>query len=462
MKIPSNKIASMVASAIAVLILAAVPETAYSQQSLPPDKVWTLEDCINYALEENISLKKSRLEVETSQLELKQSKAAMYPSVSFSTTQGLTNRPYQETSSTITGSEILQTEGNTSYMGSYGLNAQWSIFDGLRLRNTVRQNELSGRLAELNVDISQNSILESIAQVYVQILYASEAVDVARLTYETSIAECERGKELFEAGSISKADYAQLQAQQSSDRYQLVSSEATLADYKLQLKQLLEIQGDYEMKLFLPEISDESVLVPLPEKSYLYQAALGIRPEIESGNLNIESSEIGEKISKAGFYPSLSLTAGIGTNHTSGSDLSFTDQLQRGWNNSIGLTLSIPIFSNLQNKTALRKAEIQTQTAQLDLIESQKDLYKTIEGFWQDANSAQKQYMAAKEQLNSARVSYELVSEQFDLGMKNTVELLTEKNNFLMANMQMLQAKYMAVMNIQLLNFYSGKEITIL
>lgn len=462
MKIPSNKIASMAASAIAALILAAVPETAYSQQSLPPDKVWTLEDCINYALEENISLKKSRLEVETSQLELKQSKAAMYPSVSFSTTQGLTNRPYQETSSTITGSEILQTEGNTSYMGSYGLNAQWSIFDGLRLRNTVRQNELSGRLAELNVDISQNSILESIAQVYVQILYASEAVDVARLTYETSIAECERGKELFEAGSISKADYAQLQAQQSSDRYQLVSSEATLADYKLQLKQLLEIQGDYEMKLFLPEISDESVLVPLPEKSYLYQAALGIRPEIESGNLNIESSEIGEKISKAGFYPSLSLTAGIGTNHTSGSDLSFTDQIQRGWNNSIGLTLSIPIFSNLQNKTALRKAEIQTQTAQLDLIESQKDLYKTIEGFWQDANSAQKQYMAAKEQLNSARVSYELVSEQFDLGMKNTVELLTEKNNFLMANMQMLQAKYMAVMNIQLLNFYSGKEITIL
>lgn len=462
MKIPSNKIASMVASAIAVLILAAVPETAYSQQSLPPDKVWTLEDCINYALEENISLKKSRLEVETSQLELKQSKAAMYPSVSFSITQGLTNRPYQETSSTITGSEILQTEGNTSYMGSYGLNAQWSIFDGLRLRNTVRQNELSGRLAELNVDISQNSILESVAQVYVQILYASEAVDVARLTYETSIAECERGKELFEAGSISKADYAQLQAQQSSDRYQLVSSEATLADYKLQLKQLLEIQGDYEMRLFLPEISDESVLVPLPEKSYLYQAALGIRPEIESGNLNIESSEIGEKISKAGFYPSLSLTAGIGTNHTSGSDLSFTDQIQRGWNNSIGLTLSIPIFSNLQNKTALRKAEIQTQTAQLDLIESQKDLYKTIEGFWQDANSAQKQYMAAKEQLNSARVSYELVSEQFNLGMKNTVELLTEKNNFLMANMQMLQAKYMAVMNIQLLNFYSGKEITIL
>lgn len=114
----------MAASAIAALILAAVPETAYSQQSLPPDKVWTLEDCINYALEENISLKKSRLEVETSQLELKQSKAAMYPSVSFSTTQGLTNRPYQETSSTITGSEILQTEGNTSYMGSYGLNAQ--------------------------------------------------------------------------------------------------------------------------------------------------------------------------------------------------------------------------------------------------------------------------------------------------------------------------------------------------
>ena len=287
-------------------------------------------------------------------------------------------------------------------------------------------------------------------------------MDVARLTLETSEAECTRGKELLGAGSISQADYAQLEAQRSSDRYQLVSSEATLADYKLQLKQLLEIQGDYEMNLFLPEISDESVLVPLPDKSSLYEAALGVRPEIESGNLNIESSELGEKISKAGYYPSLSLSAGIGTNHTSGSDMSFTEQVKRGWFNSVGLTLSIPIFSNLQNKTAVRKAEIQTQTARLELIESQKDLYKTIEGFWQDANSAQKQYLAAKEQLNSARVSYELVSEQFDLGMKNTVELLTEKNNYLMANMQMLQAKYMAVMNIQLLNFYSGKEITIL
>ena len=142
--------------------------------------------------------------------------------------------------------------------------------------------------------------------------------------------------------------------------------------------------------------------------------------------------------------------------------MSFVEQVKRGWYNSVGLTLSIPIFSNLQNKTAVRKAEIQTMTAQLELIESRKDLYKTIEGFWLDANSAQKQYIAAKEQLNSASVSYELVSEQFDLGMKNTVELLTEKNNYLMANMQMLQAKYMAVMNIQMPNFYSGKEIKIL
>lgn len=461
MKMFNSRLVSAVAAG-ALSVFAVIPCNAGAQETLPPDKVWTLEDCVNYALEENISLKKSRLEVESSELDLKQSKAAMYPSVAFSTSQSLSNKPYQETSSTITGSEILQTNDNTSYMGSYGLNAQWSIFDGLRLRNTVRQNELNGRLAELNVNISQNSILESIAQVYVQILYASEAVDVARLTLETSVAECERGKELMEAGSISKADYAQLLAQQSSDRYQLVSSEATLADYKLQLKQLLEIQGDYEMNIYLPEISDESVLVPLPDKSYLYEAALGTRPEIESGNLNIEASEIGEKISRAGYYPSLSLSAGIGTNHTSGSDMSFVEQVKRGWYNSVGLTLSIPIFSNLQNKTAVRKAEIQTMTAQLELIESRKDLYKTIEGFWLDANSAQKQYIAAKEQLNSASVSYELVSEQFDLGMKNTVELLTEKNNYLMANMQMLQAKYMAVMNIQMLNFYSGKEITIL
>lgn len=450
--------ANLKSSFTALAMILAAPFAARSQDA-DTCKTWTLQDCIDYALKENISLKKSRIEVENAAIDIWQSKAEMYPGLSFSTNQNIVNRPYQQTSSTVSGSEIIESNGPVSYNGNYGLNAQWTLYSGGRLRNTVRQNELSGRIAELNVETSENSIQESITQLYIQILYADEAVKVNENILQTSIAECERGAYLYEAGSISKADYAQLQSQVSSDRYQLVSSEAALQDYKLQLKQMLELEGDMEMEIYIPEISDEDILKLLPQKGQVYQTALETRPEMLSGNLNIESSELGIDISSAGYYPTISLSAGIGTNHTSGSGYSFAEQLKKGWNNSAGVTISIPIFSNLQNKSSVSKAKLQYQTAKLDLAEQQKELYKSIENFWLDASSAQQQYIAAKEKANSAMASYELVSEQFNLGMKNTVELLTEKNNLSNARLEMIQAKYMALLNIRLLDFYQGKNI---
>ena len=169
-------------------------------------------------------------------------------------------------------------------------------------------------------------------------------------------------------------------------------------------------------------------------------------------------SELNIGIARAGFLPTLSLSAGIGTNHTTGTDFTFTQQIKNGWNNSIGLTLSVPIFSNRQNRSAVEKARIQYRTSELDLIQTHKDLYKSIENLWLDANSAQTQYDAAKEQVSSARTSYDLVNEQFSLGMKTTVELLTEKNNLQSAQQQLLQAKYMAVLNKALLRFYAGEK----
>ena len=212
------------------------------------------------------------------------------------------------------------------------------------------------------------------------------------------------------------------------------------------------------MLLAMPEISDENVMSLVPSKKDIFNAALGIRPEIESGKLNVEMSELNIGIARAGFLPTLSLSAGIGTNHTTGTDFTFTQQIKNGWNNSIGLTLSVPIFSNRQNRSAVEKARIQYRTSELDLIQTHKDLYKSIENLWLDANSAQTQYDAAKEQVSSARTSYDLVNEQFSLGMKTTVELLTEKNNLQSAQQQLLQAKYMAVLNKALLRFYAGEK----
>ena len=440
------------------------PDTALHMQPdsvLTAGKVWTLEDCINYAMQENISLKQSRLSEKNAEIDMKTARNALFPNLSFSTSHNLINRPYQESSSTVSGTEILYSDNNTSYTGNYGLNAYWDLYTGGRNRKSIKQEDINMKIASLDFKATANNIFESIAQVYVQILFADESVKVNENTLEVSRAQCARGKELLDAGSISMADYAQLQAQVSNDNYQLVTARATLQDYRLQLKQLLEIEGPEEMSVYLPEIDDAVVLSPLPDKEVVYQNAMGIRPEIESGRLSVSASELDVKIARSAYIPSLTLSAGIGTSHTSGTDFSFGEQVKNGWNNSIGLTLSVPIFNNRQTKSAVEKAELQLESTRLDLVETGKELYRTIENLWLDAYSAQQQYLAAEEQVRSAQTSFDLTSEQFNLGMKNTVELLTEKNNLLSAQQQMLQAKYMAVLNIQMLRFYQGMEITL-
>lgn len=447
-------------SLIILSCLLLLPAGMKAEDDMP--KQWKLRDCIDYALEHNITIRRNRINVESTQEDVKTAKADFLPSLSGNVSQRVVNRPNSASGTIISGDNITTSESKTSYNGSYGIDANWTVYNGSKRVNTVKQQQLNTRMAELTVDQSENSIEESITQLYVQILYSAEAVKVNESTLEVSRKEFERGQALFDAGSIASSDLAQLEAQVSNDNYQLVTSQTTLQNYKLQLKQLLELDGDFEMNLYLPQLDDSSVLIPLPTKDDVYQTALNLRPEIESGKLNIEASDMNIKIARAGYIPTLSISAGIGTTNANGSDFSFSEQVKQNWNNSLGLTLSIPIFDKRQTKSAINKAKLQRQTSQLDLMDEQKTLYKTIESLWLSANSAQQQYVAATQKLKSTQASYALVSEQFNLGMKNTVELLTEKNNLLSAQQETLQAKYTAILNAGLLRFYQGEEINLL
>ena len=439
--------------------LSAQTEGVSTTDSIPTE--WTLESCIGHALKHNISVRKGRLEAESSAIDVKTARSAFLPTIQGSIGQRVVNRPWSESSTLIDGDQIKTSQSKTSYNGSHGIDLNWTLYSGSSRLNTLKQNELNARIASLNVSQSENSIQEQIAQIYIQILYPAEALKVNEQTLEVSQAEFHRAEQLFEAGSIAKSDLAQLQAQVSTDRYNLVSAQATLADYKLQLKQLLELDGEEEMNLLLPLPDEQLILAPLPLKADVYQQALALRPEIEASKLGIETADLGIKIARAGYLPTLSLSAGIGTSHANGSDFTFSEQIKQNWNNSLGLTLSIPIFNQRQTKSAIQKAKIQKQSSQLDLLDAQKTLYKTIEGLWLDANSAQQRYAAALEKLRATETSYELVQEQFSLGMKNTVELLTEKSNLLSAQQEMLQAKYMSLLNAQLLRFYQGEALHI-
>lgn len=427
---------------------------------------WSLKDCIDYAIKNNIQLQQSRISLKESEVDLKQAKAALFPSLSFSSNHNVTNRPYSDSQTNVmddgTGNmTATSSDSKTSYNGSYGLNASWTIWNGGQNTKTIKQQKLNKQIAELNVTESENSIQESITQLYIQILYSAEAVEVNKDALAVSEKERDRAKEMLAAGSIAKSDLAQLEADVADDKYNVISAQATLQDYKLQLKQLLEIDGASELSIATPEMSDELAMQPIPSQVTVYEAALAQRPEIQSGKLNMESADLQISIAKAGYMPTLSLSAGIGSSNSKGAGMGFGEQIKNNWSNSIGLTISVPIFDNRQNKSTVQKAKLQRENVELDLQSEQKTLFSTIERLWLDAQSAQAKFSAAQSKVESLQTSYDLISEQFRLGMKNTVELLTEKNSLLSAQQELLEAKYTAILNAQLLNFYQGGEINL-
>lgn len=441
---------------IYTILSAAFP--LYAQEN-SNGKEWTLQECINYALEKNIQLQQNKISLQESEIDIKDARASLFPSLSFSTGHNVVNRPYQEQSNTVSGTEIISSDEKTTYNGNYSLNAQWTLWNGGQRLNNLKQQKTNRDIARLTVSETENTLQEQITQLFIQILYADESIQINRSTLEVSKATYKRGQELFAEGSLSKADLAQLEAQVSDDQYQLVTAESTWRNYKLQLKQLLELDGSEEFNLVLPELNDENILKMLPSQTDVYQAAMAIRPEIQSSRLSIENAKLGISAAKAGYYPTISLSASSSSTTNSASTNNWAQQMKYGWNNMIGISLSIPIFDNRQNKSNVQKARLQYNTSQLDLINKQKELYSTIEGLWLDALNAQQQYVAAETKVKSSQTSFDMVNEQFNLGMKNTVELLTEKNNLLSAKQQLVQAKYMAILNRTLLNFYAGNNI---
>ena len=423
-------------------------------------KQWTLQDCIDYAMENNITLQKSKLQKESATEDLKGAKAALLPTLSASTNQSVGYQPWKDTGMSYVSNGTVNTKvDKTSYNGSYSLSGQWTVWNGNRNLNTIKLDKLSEEQAELSTQETANSIQERIAQLYSQILYLAENVKVNEQMLETSLKNEERGQEMVAVGKMSKADLAQLSAQRANDQYSIVEAKSQLMNYKLQLKQLLEITDNEQFDVAIPEISDELVLAKIPEMQTVYEQALLSRPEIERLQLAIKSSGVSVSIAKAGWMPSVNMTGGITTSTNSLSGTGWGSQMKSNMTSSLGLGVTVPIYDGRSTKTSVNKAKIQQLQAQLDLQDEQKNLYSDIQEYWLNAWTNQEKYLAAKSSVESAQQSYDLLSEQFRLGLKNIVELMTGKDNLLSAQQNQLQSKYLALYNQQMLHFYQTGEI---
>ena len=359
----------------------------------------------------------------------------------------------------MTNGQVNTKVDKTYYNGSYSLSGQWTVWNGGRNTNTIKLDQLSEQQAELSTQETANSIQERIAQLYAQILYLDENVKVNEQMLETSRKNEERGKEMVEVGKMSKADLAQLASQRANDEYNIVEAKSQLLNYKLQLKQLLELTDETEFDVAIPEISDEQILSEIPALQSVYEQALLSRPEIERSQLAIKSSDVSLSIAKAGWMPSVSLTGGVTTSTNSLSGNGWGSQMKSNVNSSLGVGVSVPIYDGRSTKTAVNKAKIQQLQAQLDLQDQQKTLYTDIQQYWLNAMTNQQKYKAASSSVESASQSYDLLSEQFRLGLKNIVELMTGKDNLLSARQNQLQSKYLTIYNKQMLSFYQGETI---
>ena len=423
-------------------------------------KQWSLRDCIDYALANNIKLQKAKIQEYSALEDVKQSQSALLPSLNLSTSQNMNYTPWpQQGRATVADGYVQSSVDKVYYNGSYSLMGNWTVWNGNKNRNNVKLNKLAVEQARLDSATTANSVLEQIAQLYVQILYSNEAISVTKESLKTSQTNEQRGKTMVEVGKMSRADLAQLTAQRAQDEYAIVEAESNLRNYKRQLKELLQITNDEEFDVAVPSTTDDMALEAVPALNDVYTASLEQRPEIKNAKLGIESCDLGIKVAKAGRMPTVSLNAGVTTSTSSMGDNAWGTQMKNNFSLGGGVTVSIPIFDNRQTKTAVNKAKLQKQSYLLDLQDKQTTLYSTIENYWLQAVTNQNKFKAARISTESAQASYELLSEQFKQGLKNTVELMTGKTNLLQAQQNELQSKYLAILNLNMLEFYQTGNI---
>lgn len=412
--------------------------------------LWTLERCIAYARDNNIDVRSKKANAESAEQDIILAINKMFPSLSFSTNQGI------NITNTTTYNEWDEASDKVTYNGSYNLSSSLTIFSGMKLNNTLKQKKLQSEAKKQDIDQTIMDLEISVTKAYLQILYDRESLEINKKAEALSRYQKERGEAMYQAGSISKGDLAQLQSKHSSDRYNVVTAEKSLSVSKLTLKQLLELGMDDNIELAFPEIGDEMAMMAIPSLSEVYENALVGLPQMKSSELSVEAAEKAVAIAKGSYYPSISLTAGVSTGAMSTSNKSYFEQLSNKLGENVGLSISVPIYNNRQVRTNVNQAKIQSTITQLQDETYKKNLLSTIESLHNEATNAQSQFVSAGEQLEASQTSYEIISEQFSVGLKNSVDLITEENSYISAMSKKTQAKYRAILALKILNLYEN------
>jgi outer membrane protein len=424
--------------------------------------IWSFQQCLDTAMKRNITINRSLLSSEIDRINLEQSKSSRIPSLSASANEGLN---FGKSIDLQTNQYIEETYHSTSFSVNSGI----TLFNGFQSRRTIRQNMMLLNAGKYDIEKAKNDITMDITTGYLQVLFSYEILKAAQNQVEATGQQVDRTQKMVNAGKVPESNLFTIRAQQATDNLAVVNAHNQLDLAKVNLMQLMQIPVIDSFDVRQP--ADSTPVLPiLPGNDQIYQKALSIQPEITSASIRTNSALLGIRISEGARMPRLNLSGNVNSNYSgssrknsggggSGND-PFFPQLWNNMGEGLGLSLSIPIYSNRQIKSNIDRAKINALSAKLDEENTRLQLRKIIEQAYNDLKSSVKKFEATKEQVSAAELSFKNVERKYNVGLTSAIDFLIEKNNYFQATSNLIQSKYDFIFKAKILDFYQGKPIT--
>lgn len=452
-------------------------------------EVWTLRECVDYALANNLQVKRSELTLELSSIDKRQSKLAMLPTLNGFGSYGFNwGRGIDPVTNQFVSS---QRNGYTSLGGSSDV----TLFNGFRVQNTIKQTSSDLEASEEDLAKSRNDVSLNVISLFVNVVFNKELVGNAQSQLSSSQQQYERTQKLVAAGALPRSDELNLDAQVATNELNLITQENALNMSLLQLQQALQLPANDSFDVEIPVIGAEDLVLDQTREE-IYQIAKGTMPEIKSAKLRIESSWFGVKAARGNLYPRLSASGSINTNYSGNSatrfvpdggftqvesgyfvqgsnvpvyglqptgsyrDIyGFNDQVKDNLYKSVSLTLSIPIFNNFNARSNLQRAMISNEQAKISAREIDNTLRQNVETSYNSAIAASKSYNSSLRQVEAREEAYRMAKQRFDIGAANYVEYQVAENDLFQARSDMTRGKYEFIFRKKVLDFYQGKPL---
>ena len=423
-------------------------------QPLCAQTSWTLRQCCDYAVEHNITVKQYENQRQRQEIQLSTARNQRLPDLNGSAGQNLSFGRGLTAENTYTNTNTSST--------SFSLGTSVPLFTGFQIPNNIRLNELNLEAATQDLEKAKNDIRMQVAQAYVQILYCTEISDVARRQISIDSAQVARLQAMFNAGKASEAQLAQQKATMAQSQLTATQADNNLQLAILALTQLLELPSPEGFAIEHPALNNVDGQASLPSPDAIYAEALNIKPEVQAQQLRLRSAESSIKLAQSGLYPTLSFSAGLGSNYykTSGFQTNgFGEQLRDNFSQYLGFNLSVPIFNRFTVRNNIRSAHKERDNQQLALDNTKKTLYKEIQQAYYNTVAASQKLTSSEEARHSSEAAFQLTQAKYEQGQTTITEFNEAKNNYLKAESDLTQARYEYLFQQALIQFYRGREL---